>query len=314
MTEAPRFVEFLESHRPPLEAGKYRIAVAQKFSLTPHAAEEALETLAGQSYDFTVAGPQLSLSPQEIAAVFPPAGSLGDHSNVFPHVALHRSTLPWERSADAHPDNQERDWTQAPTPWLALLVYDEDDIGTGAIRLAAPAAGKDALTVATLDALDAGYPLAHDAAQGDTVVSAVAVRTAELEAFLPTAMECRLLCHVRRNILFSVPWEPGREPTPANLLGKFPADLGLIDDGTIVEPALDREDGQRCWRLRDGKRERSFLLWENASGVTLQVTDEDAAEYAFVIGIRLSRAGKTTTVHLISLEGRFAKGHLTPSV
>jgi hypothetical protein len=30
---------------------------------------------------------------------FPPDGSLGEHSNVLPHIILNRSTLPWERPA-----------------------------------------------------------------------------------------------------------------------------------------------------------------------------------------------------------------------
>ncbi len=58
----------------------------------------------------------------------------------------------------------------------------------------------------------------------------------------------------------------------------------------------------------------SILLWGNAPDEALQVTDESAAEYAFVIGNRLPRAGKTTSVHLISLEGRFDDtGRLTRS-
>lgn len=46
---------------------------------------------------FSVAGERFDLKPKDIHAVFPPAGSLGEHSNVLPHIILNRSTLPWER-------------------------------------------------------------------------------------------------------------------------------------------------------------------------------------------------------------------------
>ena len=303
MSDAPQFVEFLESHRPPLTAGEYKISVTQDFS------EEPLKRVGGGTWHFTVAGPQFSLSPQEIAAVFPPPGSLGDHSNVFPHVALHRSTLPWERSSDKKPRDKPADWTEAATPWLALLVYDEDDLEKKEIRVPAP--DKSALTVATLEASDdASYHLPKDAAPGDTAVSAVDVKTTSLRTFVPTALECRLLCHVRRNILFTIPWTNGGEPTVADLhgSGRFPAEVGLSERATVT-----RTGDPRRWRLIDDKGERSFRLWENVSDKTLQVTNEDAAEYAFVIGNRLPRKGKTTTVHLISLEERFDGAELAAS-
>ena len=57
-------------------------------------------------------GSSFSLPPACIHSVFPPEGSLGDHSEVLPQIILNRSTLPWERSAkDGDGD----------TPWLALL-------------------------------------------------------------------------------------------------------------------------------------------------------------------------------------------------
>lgn len=318
MSDTPQFVEFLESHRPPLKAGEYRIFVQQQFSENPEVDKlEELEPFGDQFYRFTVAGPKYVLSPQEIAAVFPPAGSLGDHSDVFPHVALRRSTLPWERSADAEPNADPRDWKEAPTPWLALLVYDEDDLKKDGledapVRLATPLSGDSALKVGKLDASDdAGYPF-HDAAHTDTVVAAVDLRSDLLKVFLPTAMECRLLCHVRRNILFSIPWIQGQEPTAADIRRIWPKEEQPLSDGATFERAGE----QNCWRLTDADAapRRSFLLWENAAENTLQVSDLEDAEYAFVIGNRLPKRGGTTTAHLISLEGRFdGAGGLTAS-
>ncbi len=115
MSEAPKLIQFLESHRPPLDAGEYRLYVTQDLSKTA----KVSDSFGGKKpYTFEVAGPKYSLSPQEIAAVFPPPGSLGDHDNVLPHVALRRSTLPWERSGAAkdEADVESGDWEKAPPP------------------------------------------------------------------------------------------------------------------------------------------------------------------------------------------------------
>ena len=56
--------------------------------------------------------------------MFPSPGSLGEHSNVLPHIILKRSTLPWERQADPGV-NRGKD-----TPWLALLLFEEQEIGS----------------------------------------------------------------------------------------------------------------------------------------------------------------------------------------
>ena len=125
MPDKSTSVAFLDARRPPLQDGEYTVRVTQKVDGQDKFNEfEAAAT-------FTVAGPQFSLSPQDVVAVFPPPGSLGDHSNVFPHVLLKRATLPWERSADLHPDeaavvsNEPGAWLKAPAPWLALLLFTE---------------------------------------------------------------------------------------------------------------------------------------------------------------------------------------------
>ena len=69
---------------------------------------------------FHVAGERFHLNPKEIATVFPPVSSLGEHSTVFPHIMINRSTLPWERVVSPSDNN---------TPWLALLVIHENEEG-----------------------------------------------------------------------------------------------------------------------------------------------------------------------------------------
>ncbi len=69
-----------------------------------------------------MAGPQDSLAPQDIQAVYPPRAARGRYDSVFPHVIFRRSTLPWERSAAQNPDPNR------PVPWLGLLLFTDQEI------------------------------------------------------------------------------------------------------------------------------------------------------------------------------------------
>lgn len=308
----PLFVEFLESSRPSLKAGLYRVRIHHD-TQGPGIAESTQ-----RDFTFTVAGPRFSLDPQDIASVFPPPGSPGDHQNAFPHIALVRSTLPWERSADTDAIDDETEWHRAAAPWLALLQYDDEDERAGDIRVPPELQNGGTLTLGTLGkARDAAFPAFQTDLPLTTPVSAVDVKTDRLAAFLPSATGVRLLCHTRRNILLSVP-KTGNltlEALPAGTLQS----LGIAPEDA---PRLTATDLQHCSRLTTASGPRSFLVWENipgpgdtgagngVAGPSWLFTDALGAEYAFVTGHRLPRPGKTTTVHLVSLEGRFTKGQL----
>jgi hypothetical protein len=59
------------------------------------------------------------LAPDEIYAVYPPDGALGDYTADLPHIILNHSTLPWQETADPNRDD---------LPWLALLLFDDQDL------------------------------------------------------------------------------------------------------------------------------------------------------------------------------------------
>lgn len=265
-------IEFLESHRPPLVDGQYRIRL--RHELSGQVSDRFGPSEAG--YTFAIDGPQFNLSPQEVAAVFPPAGSLGDHSNCLPHVAFSRSTLPWERTADTQEVPgwmSTNDWRVAPAPWLALLLFTEEEMSNGSVRL--PPQDAPALTVEQMDdSPDASFPrlrfLGEPGARAGQVrpaphvlevsaavprdlrVAVIDVKTSLLRQLLPTATELKMLCHVRRPVA-----DTSSEPT---------RDAATADVATA------------------------------------------AVEQAFVIGRRLPRAGEVSTVHLVSLEGRYDQG------
>src|SRR6267142_6431067 len=110
-------IEFIEHHKPGLEDGDYTIAVTQVVSTRDQTTISRDNTFTA-ARTFTVAGERFELKPSEIYAVFPPEGSLGEHSNALPHVILNRSTLPWEREAEQNKED---------APWLALLLFDDQE-------------------------------------------------------------------------------------------------------------------------------------------------------------------------------------------
>ncbi|MEO0987683.1 MAG: hypothetical protein AAFY20_19410 [Cyanobacteria bacterium J06639_14] len=105
-------IQFIQSHQMALDTGHYKVSVQQTVKVADD--QDDFNT----QLAFVVQGNRFELTQPEIHAVFPPAGSLGDHSHVLPHVALKSSTLPWERLAQ--PDTQK-------APWLALILIHEGE-------------------------------------------------------------------------------------------------------------------------------------------------------------------------------------------
>ncbi len=178
--EALGKVEFLAFHKPGLTSGEYRIGLNQKLSTAGSGSD--LLTAAPSPQYFVVRGERITIKPAEIQAVFPPAGGLGDYSNALPHLVLTRSTLPWERSADS---------TAEGLPWLALLLFTEDD--------------KPASSVISLAEWDPGdgsvFAPAWNSEIGEQQtdkLTVIDVRESVLRAILPAADELHLLAHARQ--------------------------------------------------------------------------------------------------------------------
>lgn len=190
-------IEFLQYHRPGLEDGDYTITVSQTISDKNGKIEQAPFT---QQQHFSVLGPRFSLDAQEIVAVFPPAGSLGEHSNVLPHIMLKRSTLPWEREVDH----------ASPTiPWLALLLFDQDETPTvQTVTLAdlgfpngRPKANIPANTVFpcfSQQKLTEPYLLAEKGQHPDDKLTLIYLKPSLLAAQLPSKAGLPWLAHVRQ--------------------------------------------------------------------------------------------------------------------
>ncbi|WP_422769973.1 hypothetical protein ACN28C_25035 [Plantactinospora sp. WMMC1484] len=210
-------VTFSAYRRPALVAGDYQITVSQTVD------RESGDFTS--SYRFGIGAERVALPPAAIRYVFPPDGSLGDHSNTLPHLVLDRPTLPWERQTGGGAADGGQ------PPWLALLLFTEEE---------RPA--PRTITLADLrndDALPSGQPAPERYESDDDPVTVIDVPVPLLTESLPAYRDLHLLAHVRR---------------------------GSGSD------------------------------------------DDPATETAVLVGCRLPAAGATSTVHLVSLEGRYLPG------
>jgi hypothetical protein len=187
-TAAKGKVEFIQYHQPGLKDGVYKIRVAQEIhsNETGSAAQRVPLSTFTEERTFAVRGERFSLPPELIQAVFPADGSLGEHSNVLPHVILTRSTLPWERTPLAEEDAAHED-----LPWLALLLFDDEEkpepsvITLGELRNPSGEAGK--------------FPtVGHEVGQTDKdKLTVIEVEKGLLQKLLPSTTGLAFLAHVR---------------------------------------------------------------------------------------------------------------------
>jgi hypothetical protein len=171
-------LSFTDRHKPGLQPGDYRITVEQSIEAEGKISPESFSV----TRQFSVAGPRFSLDPLEIQEMFPPPGSLGEHSNVLPHIILKRSTLPWERQAS--PDDSD-------VPWLALLLFEEQEIES-----------PRSLNLRDLcKAQSSNFPAlpTEKGDHGDDQVMVIEVPKKLLKQIIPTTAALKYLAHVRQN-------------------------------------------------------------------------------------------------------------------
>ncbi|MBO1349176.1 MAG: hypothetical protein EBE86_018090 [Hormoscilla sp. GUM202] len=182
-TKAPVKVEFIQFHQPALKDGEYKITVKETIEDNNKKIPDKTQFQTKEK-TFHVAGERFSLNPQDIHGVFPPPGSLGEHSHVFPHVVFNRSTLPWERVIDNDDDDRN-------LPWMALLLFDENEKPEPKIVTLKDIKSK------SNDPKFPGFnlePGQHD----DDKVTVIDVEESLLKNILPCKEDLKWLAHVRR--------------------------------------------------------------------------------------------------------------------
>ena len=115
----PGHVIFFDHCVPPLRAGTYDL-------ILDHVVDRGEVGSMGDPTQrrFEVVGPRFNLNPGAIHSVYPPPNASGAFEGRLPQIVLRRRTLPWERRVDdiEPPDGE------APPPWLALLLFEEDEV------------------------------------------------------------------------------------------------------------------------------------------------------------------------------------------
>ena len=178
-TTEPTKIEFIQYHQPALKDGDYEITIQQEIK----GGEITTDNSFRITRKFSVGAERFDLKPTDIHAVFPPDGSLGEHSNVLPHIILNRSTLPWERQSISNNNN---------TTWLALLLFEETENPESKI-----------ITLEILKDINSytakfpNFTLESGQYKDDKVII-IDVQKQLLEKILPTKEDLTYLAHVRQ--------------------------------------------------------------------------------------------------------------------
>ena len=128
--EETETIEFVESYQPPIQAARYTLKVEQEIIEVEPGTKNPVVKGVHRTYTNTkrvlVKGERFSIKLCDICSVFPPDRNQGDHGNVLPHIVFSRKTLPWERKSGV-PDSANPVNKPQATPWLALLIFHDDD-------------------------------------------------------------------------------------------------------------------------------------------------------------------------------------------
>ncbi len=197
-------VQFIEYQQPPLDSGTYQVTVEQTIK-TKNSGKIAASKFS-QVLDFVVTGHRFApLTVNDIYAVFPPAGNLGEHTNALPHITLKRSTLPWERSINEN---------DSDLPWVALLLFRESEKPTPqTVKLK---------NLKSTPGNVAKFPAFTDepGQTDEDELTVIDVPKKLLAQILPTQKEVALLAHI--NVLTDANDSPLSEPMATVLGNRLP--------------------------------------------------------------------------------------------
>ncbi|MFI1738074.1 hypothetical protein [Streptomyces sioyaensis] len=179
---------FFDHRIPSLYAGRYRIDNRQ----TLRAVDGADRVIDATPQPFDVVEPRFGIAPAAINARFPVPDAVGMYGQTLPHLNLDAPGLPWSRPLGPdHPDE---------VPWMALLLFREDELPEDRDAVGAVAAGT------VREFLDGGLgpgktpvlpPESMRPEEYDEHCATVLVPAALFDAVAPLPVEMGYLAHVR---------------------------------------------------------------------------------------------------------------------
>jgi|SRR5271166_512780 len=298
---------------------------------------------------FSVLGPRFTLDPQVVTSVFPPPGSVGDHSNVLPHIVFNRSTLPWERSAIPikTDDSKELKKEKKKTPWLALLLFEERELASPQGAQEKPNETLKAFKVGELKTSTTGtikWPgITKESGQHDSdVFSVIDVPLSLLKQIIPTGDDLRFLAHVRKTQEST--GKPGEDELAVILGARLPKPGGVscvhlvsvegrykYEGGKIVFDYQGAQDGDsirlvtlKSWRFTCAdpksnftglltKLDHSSLFWTPGSAAEGMAYREirDAAQYLAMGCVPLPHAMRQGNKTVSWYRGPLVPGSIT---
>ena len=114
-------IRMYDNYVPTLDVGDYTIAVSQQVNPKTKEGDPEIDKTYTDSQTFSVQGPRYVLPAEDLYSVFPPDNSQGVFDQFLPHVVMTKQDLPWERNVFEEEDRTTQ------TPWLALLLFVEDE-------------------------------------------------------------------------------------------------------------------------------------------------------------------------------------------
>jgi hypothetical protein len=230
------FVFFIQHQLPGLVDGNYQLTVSQRV-LDKDKKPISDDTLV-KTYTFAVLGDRFKLQTPSavIFSTFPDDQASGKFSTVLPHVVFTKTTLPWSRfpnNTNPVPTLPPGEDTDADVPsWLAVLVFDEDDLAQFPALTLTP----ETRTVGDLfpyklydkSSLGDNYSYFNEATNtdldvGDTLQTPIDTIDIPLALFWQTApslSDLSLLAHVREVSLNNKPTATGAAD-PGEPIGRF---------------------------------------------------------------------------------------------
>jgi hypothetical protein len=201
-------INFYDNYVPALKDGQFTIGLAQ--TLAGDASLPA-QPQAPITQQFIVRGPRFTLSPGLVSQVFPPANSSGSYDQYLPQIVLNRPSLPWERDLIS---------SDPTTPWLALLVFNQDELPQPQSLPAGsqqnPACSQSVLLNNVINppsgTLGPSLSLASDEDPGQIYCNVIDIPVATFNALLPSLADLPFLAHTRQVSLENKAATPGQTP------------------------------------------------------------------------------------------------------
>jgi hypothetical protein len=110
-------IAFYDNVQAPIVAGDYTINASQQVNSTD--SDHPLSKTFTATRPVSVIAPRFRIPEADVQSYFPPRTAAGVFDQNLPHIVLNERVLPWERRLDPN---------DPKCPWMALLLFTEDEI------------------------------------------------------------------------------------------------------------------------------------------------------------------------------------------